>query len=67
MKPSVLREMTGPELAKKLDEAQRELWALRIKVTQQRNTARIRELRRDIARLQTALAALEARGLGERR
>jgi ribosomal protein L29 len=61
MKASALREMTSVELAKKLDETERELWALRIKVSQQRNTSRIRELRRDIARLKTVLAAHQAR------
>ncbi|MDR7522136.1 MAG: 50S ribosomal protein L29 [Armatimonadota bacterium] len=60
LKASTLREMTEAELAKKLQEAERELWALRIKVSQQRNTARIGELRRDIARLKTVLAARAA-------
>jgi large subunit ribosomal protein L29 len=59
MKASALREMTAAELAKKLDEMERELWALRIKVSQQRNTSKIRELRRDIARLKMTLAATE--------
>jgi ribosomal protein L29 len=57
MKASVLREMTVPELQKKLREIERELWGLRIKVSQQRNTAKIRDLRRDIARLKQAMAA----------
>lgn len=57
MKASAVREMTPAEIGKKLGETERELWALRIKVSQQRNTSRIRELRREIARLKTALAA----------
>jgi ribosomal protein L29 len=57
MKTSVVREMTLPELQKKLRESERELWGLRIKVSQQRNTGKIRELRRDIARLKQAMAA----------
>lgn len=57
MKASALREMTLAELTKKLGETQRELWAQRIKVSQQRNTVRIRELRRDIARLKMVMAA----------
>jgi ribosomal protein L29 len=57
MKTSVVREMTLPELQKKLSESERELWGLRIKVSQQRNTGKIRELRRDIARLKQAMAA----------
>ena len=57
MKASALREMTLAELRKKLDETDRELWALRIKVSQQRNTSKIRELRREIARLKQTMAA----------
>jgi ribosomal protein L29 len=62
MKASAAREMTSGELLKKLDETERELWALGIKVSQQRNVSKIRELRRDLARIKMALAAL-----GERR
>lgn len=57
MKASALREMTLLELTKKLGELERELWGLRIKVSQQRNTARIGELRRDVARVKMLLAA----------
>lgn len=57
MKASGLREMTLLELTKKLGELERELWALRIKVSQQRNTGRIRELRRDVARVKMLMAA----------
>jgi ribosomal protein L29 len=57
MKASALREMTLAELAKKLDETQRELWAQRVKVSQQRKVAKIRELRRDIARIKQVMAA----------
>lgn len=62
MKASVLREMLPAEIEKKLDEAVRELWSLRIKVSQQRNTARIRELRRDIARMKNVLGGRMAAG-----
>jgi ribosomal protein L29 len=58
MKASALRDMTSNELLKRLDETERELWGLRIKVSQQRNTSKIRELRRDVARIKLALAAL---------
>lgn len=61
MKISALREMTAGELAKKLDETERELWAQRVKVSQQRNTSRIRELRRDVARLKMLLAERSGR------
>ncbi len=50
--------MTSNELLKRLDETERELWGLRIRVSQQRNTSKIRELRRDVARIKLALAAL---------
>lgn len=55
MKGSALREMGVAELRKRLDDAERELFSLRIKVSQQRNTARIKELRRDVARIKTVL------------
>ena len=55
MKAGALRDMGAAELRKKLDDAERELFALRIKVSQQRNTARIRDLRRDVARIKTVL------------
>jgi large subunit ribosomal protein L29 len=55
MKASALREMGAAELRKKLDEAERELFSLRIKVSQQRNTSRIKDLRRDVARIKTVL------------
>lgn len=57
MKASGLREMTLLELSKKLGEIERELWGLRIKVSQQRNTGRIRELRREMARVKMVMAA----------
>ncbi len=52
-----LRELTPDELRRKLDEARRELFSLRLRVAgQQPNTAKIRDLRRDIARLMTVLS-----------
>jgi len=54
---SSLREMSADELLRKLDEAQKELFTLRMRVAgQQPNTTKIRELRRDVARLKTVLA-----------
>src|SRR5437667_11033956 len=51
-----IRELTPDELLRKLDEAQRELFTLRLKVSGQTpNTAKIRGLRRDVARLKTVL------------
>ncbi|MCL6553284.1 MAG: 50S ribosomal protein L29 [Firmicutes bacterium] len=55
MSARALRELSVAELRKKLEDAQRELFALRVKISQQRNTGRIRELRREVARLKTVL------------
>jgi large subunit ribosomal protein L29 len=60
MKASTLRDLSTAELEKKVDEAERELWSLRVKVSTQQNTSRIRDLRRDIARLKTVLASHRA-------
>jgi len=55
MKPTEIREMTQDELARALEEGQRELFNLRLqaKTGQLENTARIRQVRKDIARLRT--------------
>jgi len=57
MRAAAYRELTLEELRKKLDDALRELFSLRVKVGQQRNSGRIRELRRDVARMKTVLRA----------
>ncbi len=54
--------MTPVEIRKKLDEIDRELFGLSIQVSQQKNTAKIRDLRRDRARLHQVLGS---RGLRE--
>ncbi len=54
------RELTLEELRKKLEDTERELFTLRLKVGPQRNSGRIRELRRDRARMKTVL---QGRGL----
>lgn len=52
-----LRELSPEELQRKLEETQRELFSLRLKVAgQQPNTAKLRTLRQDAARLKTVLA-----------
>lgn len=52
-----LRELSPEELQRKLEEAQRELFSLRLKVAgQQPNTAKRRMLRQDTARLKAVLA-----------
>ncbi len=61
MEASELREMGAGELVKKLDDARKELFNLRMRIAgQQPNTTKIRELRRDVARL---LAVLSEKGV----
>ncbi len=57
MKASDLRELSGEELLEKTRELRSELFNLRIKKTtgQLENTAKLRTLRRDIARAETVL------------
>jgi large subunit ribosomal protein L29 len=63
MKASALRELGADELVKKLAEARQELFTLRMRVAgQQPNTTRVRELRREVARLLTVLAEKGVRG-----
>jgi large subunit ribosomal protein L29 len=64
VKPKELRTLTRAELEQKLREAQEELFNLRFqnKTGQLNNPLRIREVRKDVARLQTLLA--EGAGVG---
>ena len=57
MKASELRELSGEELLEKTRELRTELFNLRIKKNtgQLENTAKLRTLRRDIARVETVL------------
>ena len=61
MNVSEMRDMTMDELAEALDEAKDELFNLRFQLAtnQLANTARIGEVKRDIARLQTVMRAAE--------
>jgi large subunit ribosomal protein L29 len=63
MKASELRTRTGDELREQLLELKKEQFNLRFqKATGQlENTARVREVRRDIARIKTILAAQPTR------
>ena len=57
MEVSDLREMGADELVKKLDDVRKELFNLRMRIAgQQPNTTKIRELRRDVARLLSILS-----------
>ncbi len=61
MRTSDIRPLSTAELGGRLDEAYHELFNLRVQVStgQQRNTARLTQLRRDIARLKTELRSRE--------
>jgi len=62
MKYSELADLTRDELRQKEAELQDELFKLRLRqaTTQLENPMRIRQIRRDIARIQTAQHALNA-------
>ena len=62
MKYGELKDLTGEELRQKEAEFRDELFKLRLRqsTTQLENPMRIRQLRRDIARIQTAQCALAA-------
>ena len=59
MKSTEIRELTDDELAKKLEEGRAELFNLRFQMatSQLDNTARVRLVKRDIARIQTEMRA----------
>lgn len=61
MKASELREMTEDELLKKLDDAKDELFKLRFQAATRQldNPMRLKEVRRDIARIKTVLRERE--------
>lgn len=65
MKPSVIRDMTDIELENRLRELKEELFNLRFQKTtgQLKNTARIKEVKKDIARI---LTIMHLRSLGNR-
>ncbi|AEB09303.1 50S ribosomal protein L29 [Desulfobacca acetoxidans] len=57
MKAADLRELTGEELLAKMKELEEELFNLKFQLASQQlsNSARLRESRRDLARLKTVL------------
>jgi large subunit ribosomal protein L29 len=61
MKSQEIRSLTNGELANKLDDAHQELFNLRFQnaTGQLKNSARTREVRRDIARIMTILRERE--------
>ena len=61
MKYSDIRELTDAELASKLEEGRAELFNLRFQMatSQLDNTARVKTVKRNIARIQTEMRARE--------
>lgn len=61
MKPAEIRELSAEDLMAKLKEAREELFNLRFQMatSQLDNTARVKLVRRDIARVQTEIRARE--------
>ena len=61
MKYNEIRELTDEELAKKLEEGRAELFNLRFQMatSQLDNTARVTNVKREIARIQTEMRARE--------
>jgi large subunit ribosomal protein L29 len=59
MKPAEIRELSDEELAQKLEEGRAELFNLRFQMatSQLDNTARVKTVKRDIARVQTEIRA----------
>ncbi|OGB91821.1 MAG: 50S ribosomal protein L29 [candidate division NC10 bacterium RIFCSPLOWO2_12_FULL_66_18] len=66
MKFDELKDLTAEELRQKATELQEDLFKLRLRqsTTQLENPMRIRQLRRDIARIRTAQRALADAGPG---
>ncbi|MDO5043945.1 MAG: 50S ribosomal protein L29 [Coriobacteriia bacterium] len=61
MKPAEIRELSNEELANKLKEGRTELFNLRFQMatSQLDNTARVKTVKKDIARIQTEMRARE--------
>ena len=65
MNPAEIRELSAEDLSTKLKEAREELFNLRFQMatSQLDNTARVRQVKKDIARIQTEMRARELRAL----
>ncbi|ACV23348.1 50S ribosomal protein L29 [Slackia heliotrinireducens] len=61
MKPAEIRELSAEDLAAKLKDARAELFNLRFQMatSQLDNTARVKQVKKDIARIQTEMRARE--------
>jgi large subunit ribosomal protein L29 len=67
MRPSEIRNMTENELARRLDEGHQEEFNLRFQYAtgQLKNTARLSQVRREIAQLRTILRERELTAAGK--
>lgn len=67
MHPSEIRNLSRTEIARRLDEAHHELFNLRFQVAtgQLKNTARLTEVRHEIARLRTIMRERDLAAAGE--
>ncbi len=67
MKPSAIRELTDEEMARAIEENQREALNLRLQAQtgQLENTARVKLLRRDLARLRSEEATRSKQKIGK--
>ena len=65
MKPAEIRELSADDLQAKLKDARQELFNPRFQMatSQLDNTARVRQVKKDIARIQTEMRARELRAL----
>ena len=66
MKPAEIRALSDEELAKKLEDGRAELFNLRFQMatSQLDNTARVKQVKKDIARIQTEMRAREIAAAG---
>jgi large subunit ribosomal protein L29 len=66
MKPSEIRELSSDDLNTKLKEARTELFNLRFQMatSQLDNTARVKQVKKDIARIQTEMRARQIAASG---
>ena len=66
MKPAEIRELSDAQLVEKLKEMRAELFNLRFQMatSQLDNTARVKQVKKDIARIQTEMRARESAAAG---
>ena len=66
MKPAEIRELSDAQLVEKLKEMRAELFNLRFQMatSQLDNTARVKQVNKDIARIQTEMRAREIAAAG---